>query len=142
VSTVPAVKAALVALFTAALPDAQVIYGPRGTVTFTEPNVVTVGNVTGTVGSASMNLREAEDYVIEVTVSATLAGPDTQRAATEAADALWVAAKAVLRAPPGGSLGVAGVTSAQPVGEFGLTEISDSNGRNATIQFGVHVLAQ
>lgn len=140
-STVPAVKAALVSLFTAALPTAQVIYGPRGNVTITEDSVVEVGGVVGEVDAASMNLREHEDYVIEVTVSASISS-GTQQAATEAADALWVAVKATIRNPPGGSLSVSGVSSVQPIGEFEFTETPSSNDRNTAIRFGVRVQAQ
>jgi hypothetical protein len=141
VSTVPAVKAALRSLFIAALPGVQVIYGPRGNVTITEDSIVEVGGAVGTVAAASLNLREAEEYIVEVTVSVTISS-GTQQAATETADALWAAAKAVIRNPPAGSLSVAGVTSVQPVGEFELTETPNPDGPNTAIRFGVHVLAQ
>jgi len=142
VSTVPAVKAALVTLFTPALSDAQVVYGPRGTATETKSKVIAVGNVTGLFGVAALNLRRSEDYVIQVTASATLASPGTQRDATEAATALWVAAEAVVRNPPGGSLGVAGVQSVQLTGEFDLVEGLDGDGHDTTIRFGIRVRAQ
>jgi hypothetical protein len=141
VSTVPDVKAALVAIFTAALPSADVLYGPRQGVTITKPNIVTVGNALGILGQASLNLREAEDYTIEVTVSASLPGADTQQDVTEVADALWTAARQAIRNPPGGTLAIAGVQSVQPTGEFELTETATSEVRNATIRFGVRVTA-
>jgi hypothetical protein len=141
-STVPDVKAALVAAFAAALPSADVIYGPRQGITITKPNIVTVGNATGTLGRASLNLREAEDYTIEVTVSASLPGADTQQDVTEIADALWAAARQAIRNPPGGNLAIAGVQSVQPTGEFELTETATSDVRNATIRFGVRIQAQ
>jgi hypothetical protein len=138
-STIPAVKAALLTLFTAALPDAQVIYGPRGNAEFTKPSIVEVGGARGTIGTPSLGLREDADYVIEVTISVTIPS-GTQQAATEAADVLWAAAKATLRNPPGGSLHMPGV-SVQPIGEFELTETPSPDGPNAAIRFGVHVLA-
>jgi hypothetical protein len=142
VSTVPAVKAALVSLLSSVLPEAQVIYGSRDEVTETKSKVVAVGNAVGTVGVASLNLRRNEDYVVQVAVSATLATPNTQRDATEAADALWVAVESVIRNPPGGSLSVPGVQSVQSTGDFELVESLDGDGHAATIRFGVRVQAQ
>jgi hypothetical protein len=142
VSTVPAVQAALVALFRATFPtDTTVTYGPKGTATYTENNVITVEGAAGTVEVASLNMREREDYVIPVAVSVTIPSGSMQ-AAVEAADAMWATAKAALRNPPGGSLNVTGVASIQPIGGFELTETPSSDAPNAAIRFGVHVLAQ
>lgn len=142
-STVPAVKAALVSLFKSALSfDAQVIYGSRDQATQVKSNVVAVGNVSGTVGSAALNLRKSEDYVVQVAVSSTLAAPNTQQDTTEAATALWAAAETALRNPPGGSLGVNGVQSMQSTGDFELIESLDGDGFDTTIRFGVRVQAQ
>jgi hypothetical protein len=142
VSTVPAVKAALVSLFTSAMSDVQVIYGSREDVTETKSKVIAVGPATGATGTAALNMRKSEDYVIQVAVSATLATPNTQQQATEAADALWVAAEAVIRNPPGGSLSVPGVQSVQSTGDFELVEGLDGDGHVSTIRFGVRVQAQ
>jgi transcriptional regulator GlxA family with amidase domain len=135
-STVPAVKAALVALFAGNLPGAQVLYGPRGPLV--GPSIVEVGDVSGTVEQASLNAaRVTERYVVEVIVSCTIDGPDVQQDATEAALALYGSAEVLVRST---DLGVPGVV-AHSTGEFELAETAMAAGRNAAIRWGVAVHA-
>lgn len=141
-STVAPVKAALVSLLTAGLPTAQVIYGPIDTKTVTGQNVVTVGTVVGTPRFASLRAdRLAEDYDVEISVSCSLPGPDSQQAATETAMSLYVAALTVTLTASAGTLGVTNVLSVQPLTEFELTETAEATERNALVVFKVHVQA-
>jgi hypothetical protein len=140
-STVGPVKSALVSLLTASLQTAQVIYGPIETKTVTTQDVVTVGNVVGTPRFASLSqTRLAEDYEVEISISCSRTGPDSQQAATEAAMAMYVAAMTVVLAGDG-TLGLANVQSAQPTTEFQLTEKAEATERNALVVFNVAVQA-
>jgi hypothetical protein len=142
-STIPGVKAALVALFTSSLSDIQVIYGPIDTKTVTAPNVLTVEGVIGTTEMDSMSYQTAsETYDVSCSISCGINGPDAQQAADEMALAYYVAAELAVREHPTGDLGVAGVLGAQPTGEFELVETANATGRYALITFAVHVQAQ
>jgi multisubunit Na+/H+ antiporter MnhF subunit len=141
-STVPAYKAALVALLTTALSTAQVIYGPRSTKTVVGLDVVTVGTVVGTPRFASLAYnRLAEDYTVEIVISCSRPGADSQQTATEAAMGFYVATRSAVLSQADSTLGVANVLSSQPMSEFELTETADESTRNATVVFQVSVQA-
>jgi len=146
-SSVPAVKAALVTLLTVTLPTAQVRYGPRGPTT--RDDVVSVGGIPeaqdnpATLGTAR---KQDEVYQVEVIVSCSRSGPDTQQTSTEAALALYGAAKDALRTSPNEALGVAGVFWARPTGRWSLAESEGADllreATNATLRFVVEVKAR
>lgn len=143
-STIASVKAALVALARSALPtDVQTIYGPATTATTMADAVVTVGTVLGVSDLDSLSgSTTTEDYTVEVTLSVTLPGADTQQTATEAALAYWLTLKAAVLAYPGRQLGVSGVMDAVPVGDFELTEYAGDFGRSAALKTAIRIKAQ
>lgn len=140
-STVAGVKAALVTLIRGALPtDTQVLYGPATVATEAADNVVTVGTVTGVSELDNLSATTtAEDYVVEITISASMPGADTMQAATETVLAYWLTMKAAVLAAV--DLGVTGVLAARPVGDFEVTEYAGEFGRSAALKTGVHVRA-
>jgi hypothetical protein len=140
VSTVAAVKVALVAVVRAAVPDAQVVYGPATGVSLDADKLITVGTVTGVSELDSLSATTtAEDYRVDVIFSFTLPGADTQQLVTQTVLADWLAVKAAVLASQ--DLGVAGVLAARPTGDFRLTETADPGGRNAALVTGVQVRA-
>jgi hypothetical protein len=144
-TTVPAVKAALVALLAGVLPDVEVIYGPITTETMTTPRVLTVGNAAGTSALDSLTTGTSlEQYTVTLTVSCTINGPDTQKAATEAACAVFAVAEQTIREHPTGDLGLSasGVLGAFPTGDFEVTEADTDLGSNAAVKWSVYVQAQ
>lgn len=141
-STIAAYKAELVALLTAGVSGIQVIYGPATGAALTGPDVMVVGNVTGTTGDgslAAMGGTTRESYDVDVTVSCSRPGPDTQALATAAAFAFYDTAAAVVAAAVPTT---PGVLLAQVTGAFELVE-DDSTAaatqRNAAVVFTVHV---
>ena len=144
-STVPAVKAALVSLLTTALPSTQVIYGPATSVTVTEDRLLTVGKVTGDRQFNSMTGQTtSERYTVELVASVDLAGT-SQQAADELVLADYAAAELAIREYSGGSdlgLAASGVQQVLPTGEFELVEQADADGRHAAVRFSVAVIAQ
>jgi hypothetical protein len=142
VSTIAPFKAELVALLTAAIPTVQVIYGPATGAALTGPDVMVVGNVTGTTGDgslAAMGGTTRESYDVAVTVSCSRPGPDSQALATAAAFAFYdTATAAVAVAVPT----TPGVLLAQVTGDFELVEDDSTQAatqRNAAVVFTVHV---
>jgi hypothetical protein len=141
VSTVAAYKAELVAILTAGLPTLQVIYGPAVDVAILGPDVLSVGNVTGLMDRRSLAATGSfrESYDVDLTVSCSRPGPDSQVDATAAALGFRDAAAAVLAAAVPATVGV---LSAQVTGAFGVTEDSSPSAavqRNAAVTFTVHV---
>jgi hypothetical protein len=138
-STVAAYKAELVAALTAGVPGLQVIYGPAADVTTLGPDVLVVGNVAGSTTPGSLARRGTirESYDVDLTVSCSRPGPDSQADATAAAFGFRDAAETLLA---GLIPGTAGVLSAQVTGAFELTE-DDTQAvqRNAALTFTVHV---
>jgi hypothetical protein len=145
VSSIPAVKAALVSILSAALPDTQVIYGPSTAVTTTSSRILTVGRVTGRRESDSIGLATTrEEYTVELVASVDLAST-SQQSADELVLADYAAAELAIREYPAGptlGLEAAGVLQAVPFGEFELSELADGDGRHAAVRFGVDVIAQ
>jgi hypothetical protein len=146
-TTVAAYKAELVTVLTAGLPTVQVIYGPAADVTTLGPDVLVVGNVTGVVTAGSLArgslVRRGlmESYDVEVTVSCSRPGPDSQATATAAAFGFRDAAESVLLAALPATVGV---LSAEVTGGFALTEDDSQSAtvqRNAAVAFTVHVEA-
>jgi hypothetical protein len=128
-STVAAYKAELVATLTAGMPSLQVIYGPAVDVTTLGPDVLSVGNVTGSMERRSLAATGSfrESYDVDLTVSCSRPGPDSQ------VDAAVLAA-----AVPA----TVGVLSAQVTGAFEVTEDNSPSAavqRNAAVTFTVHV---
>jgi hypothetical protein len=142
-STIPAVKAALVTVLAAALPNTQVIYGPSGAVTVTEDRLLTVGKVTGSRELDSMSLdTAAERYTVELVASVDLAGT-SQQAADEMVLADYAAAEQAIREyPTGPNLGLGAGVQVLPTGDFELAEQADADGRHAAVRFVVNVYAQ
>lgn len=148
-----AVKAALMTLFTAALPTAQVQYGPAG-VTSAQDRV-RVGNIRSRVDPIVLgpNRKHEERYAVECIISCgRLGSPETrQRVATEAAYALYSAAALALLGSANTTLGVTGVLWALPTGPEALTEeraYDGSSGQQvvigsvATLTFAVEIVAR
>lgn len=146
-TTIPAAKAALVALFTAGLPTVQVIYGQITAEAITGPNVLTVGaTVTGTAEPDALTLgTAAERYSIGCVLSCTVTeipGDDGQQVASELAWGLYAAAEVLVREYPTQDLGVPGVLGVNVSGEFGSTDTAMPTGRNTAVSFDVNVIAQ
>lgn len=142
-SSIPAVKAALVSVLAGALPDTQVIYGPKEAVTTTGPRILTVGRVVGSRELDSMSLdTSSESYTVDLVASVSLAGT-SQQAADDLALADYAAAEVAVREYPGGpTLGLGDGIRVLPTGEFELAELADENGRHAAVRFSVRVYAQ
>lgn len=136
-TSIPAVKAALTAAFTAALPDSQVINGPAESVSSIKSRYVEVGDVTGTLAVTSMNLRRGtEQYTVLVTVSASTAGYDPIPA-TAAALADFEVCCGAVRADP--SLGIGVVAKLE--GSFEMREVAQDQGRATVVTFPVAIFA-
>jgi hypothetical protein len=141
-STVAAYKAELVAALTAGLPTVQVVYGPAADVTTLGPDVLVVGNVSGTsaAGSLARPGRILESYDITLTVSCSRPGADTQLDATNAAFGFYAAVQNLIAATIPATVGV----SPDVTGQFDLIEddsASAATQRNAAVTFTVHVEA-
>jgi hypothetical protein len=146
-SSVPAVKAALVTLLTAALPNTQVIYGPGTAVTTTTGRILTVGKVTnGLRDLDSMAIGTTEErYTVALAFSVDLPGAGTLATAVTQVFADYTAAELAIREYAGGpDLGLAaqGVLQALMFGGWNLDEQADSNGSHAAIDSSVAVIAQ
>jgi hypothetical protein len=138
VSSVPAVKAALVTVLTAALPNSQVIYGPIESVSTAKSRVLSVGGAVGTREVTNLGLTSAtERYTVELLASVALSGYQ-QQTADEAALADYEAACDAITAA-GPDLGIGNGSSITPEGEFELTEVATENGRAAQVRFAVSV---
>lgn len=144
-STVPAVKAALIALWATAL-DITPGYGPRVTVSTGERLVV--GDARGTSEPVTLgpNRQMEENYEVSCVLSVTRSGTvDIQQQVTERVFALYDLAEVAVRSVTGENLGVTGVLLAYVAGDFELTEAaaSDTNGPvNASLEFAVRVQAR
>jgi hypothetical protein len=142
-SSIPAVKAALVTVLTAALPNTQVIYGPLASVTTTTGRTLTVGAVAGRRDLDSMSLDTAvEQYTVELNCYADLPGYDQQLADEQALADYATAEQAIREYAAGPTLGVSGVVHILPLGDFALDEIADDTGRHARVRWSVSVYAQ
>jgi hypothetical protein len=145
VTTVPAAKAALVTILTAALPATQVIYGPGSSVTVTTPRILVVGSaqpdspsVTGVVTPTTVDgLHGTEVYDITVEESVTIIGTFSQGAES---DALADVATAIATVQANPALAGAG-THASVDGGFDLSEADNELGRAVVVRFSVHVQA-
>lgn len=136
-STIPVVKARLVSILTAALPDSQVTYGPEAA--SLKSHVVLVGNVTGTITPSNLpSSSVTEQYVVNMAVSvSTRADLKTN---TEAALADYSAACAAILTDV--TLGLSQIdVAARLDGSFELSETADDEGRTTTIRFPVTVFA-
>jgi hypothetical protein len=139
-TTIPAVKAALVALVEATLPDTQPIYGPISSVTTTGPRVLAIGNVIGTRELDSLSLSSTvERYTVDLAVSVDYVGTDQQSASNAALSDYEEMVDAILADI---TLGVPGVLQVLPTATFELREQADSDGRHAAVLFAVSVTAQ
>ena len=146
-STVPAVKSALVALLTSILADTQVIYGPKDAVTTTRPRITTVGKVTNAnreLNSMAIGTTE-ERYTVDLAFSVDLPGAGTLSTAVSQVFADYAAAEIAIREFSGGpDLGLAaqGVLQALPTGVWEFDEQADPDGSHAAIKSSVAVIAQ
>jgi hypothetical protein len=141
VSSIDSAVAALVALFTTAVPTAQVVDGPPDAASLTGQQVVAVGDqeITGTSEFDSMALvTTTENYIVPITVSVSLPG-NSMSAARNAAILLYETLKAAILVDP--SLGFGPSFQASPTGEWSLPQQADENGRHAAFRWGVHVIA-
>ena len=136
-SSIGAVKAALVTILQAALPDSQVVPGPID-VTTLGPRVLEVGgastpllfDVTDMAG-----LSGTETYALILTVS--VSSPATALAVPEdTACGDFIAAVAAIRANP--SLGLTAL-NATCTGEGELVDSSTSSARAAAVRFPVEI---
>lgn len=136
-SSVPAVKAALLATFTTALAPVPVLYG--STAPFTASELLLISGTTWqgedwvTIG----NRRRDERYTVDCGISVA-GSSDSVQTATERLYALFALAEAALIASP--TLGVAGVISVEckPVSE----QAGGSAPATAFLRFGVYVHAR
>lgn len=143
-SSVPAVKSALIPILaaalpaTATLPASQVIYGPIESVATAKPRVISIGGAVGTRDMSDLALTTAtERYTIALLVSVSLPGYQQQLADEVALADYEAACDAITAAGP--DLGLGNGASICPDGQFELTETSTENGRAAQVLFGVSV---
>lgn len=137
-STVPAVKAELVAVLTAALPlpDTQVVYGGRAAVTSAGPRLLLVKGVVGRTDFASMTESSShERYSIECEASGSVSGT-LQQVADDLALAIFEEAALAINAHV-----FVAAQSVKATGEFVLTEEPTERGRSAAVKFYVAVQA-
>lgn len=146
-STVPAVKAALVTLLTTTLPDTQVIYGPSTAVTTTKPRIVTVGKVTNAnrdLNTMGIDTTE-ERYTVDLAFSVDLPGAGTLATAVSQVFADYAAAEIAIREYPAGpdlGLAASGVLRVLMTGDWESDEQADSDGAHAAVRCSVAVIAQ
>jgi hypothetical protein len=145
-TTIPAMKAALVSVLAAALPDVQVIYGaPGGEVTL-GPSVLAVGEtVTGAAALDSLTRDTAQErYRVSARLSCTVEQPgdDGAQAAATLAWAYFATAEQAVRERQPEDWGVAWLLGVNSTGEFTGTDVAMAAGRNTTIEFGFDVIAQ
>jgi hypothetical protein len=145
-STVIAVKAGLVTLFTATVASTvQVLYGPRGTLT--KDDVVSVGKVEGEDLPANLSPSRKQDevYTIEVIVSCGRRTTN-QQTVDELALGIYSSLKDALRASSNETLGIAGVFWVRPTGNWSLAESdgpdSGADAATATVKFTIEVKAR
>lgn len=138
--TISTVKARLVEVLTAALPDTQVVYGPLSAVTTLKPRALSVGRAAGTREITSLSLTSAQErYTIDLLVSVALSGT-SQQSADELALADYASAvDAIVVAHPDLGLGAGYTIVARS--EFELVEVADDQGRAAQVWFAVAVTA-
>ena len=145
-STVPAVKAALIALWTTALAPLKPGYGSRVTVAPGERLVVGTARGSSEPITLGPNRQMEERYDVTCTISVTQNGTtDLQQQVTERVFALYAAAEIAIRSVTGENLAVPGVVLAYVAGDFELTEAAASDTRgpvNAAIEFRVRVQAR
>jgi hypothetical protein len=146
-SSVPAVRAALVTLLTATLPDTQVIYGPLSAVTTTKARVATVGKVTNAnrdLNTMGIDTTE-EQYTIELAFSVDLPGAGTLATAVSQVFADYTVAEVAIREFAGGpqlGLAASGVLRVLMTGDWESDEQADIEGAHAAVRCSVAVIAQ
>jgi hypothetical protein len=150
-SSVPAVRAALVELFTTALAayDVQVIKAP-GTETTLMPINLILGRISGQRSAGSQNRirtttrnipfgTNQDEYTVELFLS--ISGGLMDIAELEAQlDVIFEAARTAVE--DSDDLDISGVFEVLPTGEFEYEAGADANGRYVTIAWGVDVTAR
>lgn len=137
-TSIPAVEAALVAIFAATLTSSQVFYG---TPHLTGGRICIVGSsdLLGRVDVSSLGLAtftESYDVPVQLVVSAQ---GSTLAAVTALVMADFAAAQAAVRDNP--TLGVLVGGIAQTTGEFTMVRKADTDGQEADVLFSVSVYA-
>jgi len=146
VSTVPAVKAALVTLLTTTLPSTQVIYGPLSAVTTTTGRIATVGKVTNAnrdLNTMTIDTTE-ERYTIDLAFSVDLPGAGNLATAVTQVFADYTAAEVAIREFTGGpdlGLVASGVLRVLMTGDWESDEQADTEGVHAAVRCSVAVIA-
>lgn len=144
-SSVPAVKAALVALGTSTL---GLVAGYGGRVTISPGERLVVGDVAGSSEPITLGptRQMEENYEVECKLSVTQNGSaDIQQQVTERVFVLWDLFEVALRSVAGENAGVSGVVWAYVAGDWKLSEppASETGGPvNAAIEFRVRVCAR
>lgn len=150
-STIPAVRAALVSLLVAALPDVQVIDGsPVGPTTLSQ-DVLMIGRVSGQRSAGSQNRirtttrnvpfgTSQDEYTVEFVISVSRPGAGETTNVMTIADNIFEDARQAIEATD--DLDVDGVYEALPTGEFEFNPTADSNGRYVTVAWGLDVTAR
>jgi hypothetical protein len=150
-TSVPAVRAALVSLFTTALAayEVQVVKAP-GTVTTLMPTNLILGRVTGQRSAGSQNRirtttrnipfgTSQDEYTVELFLS--MSGGLMDIAELEAQiDVIFEAARTAVEDYD--ESGINGVFEILPTGEFEYEIGADANGHYVTIAWGVDVTAR
>jgi hypothetical protein len=150
-TSVPAVKAALVELFTTALVPlgVQVVPAPGSVSTLTD-NVLMLGKVLGQRSAGSQNRirtttrnvpfgTSQDEYTIELFISLKRPLIDITVIEAEADEIFEVARTAVEDSE---DLDISGVYEVLPTGEFEIETTGDANGRYVTYAWGVDVTAR
>lgn len=136
-SSIPTAKAALFALWSEALTDAQVIYSGRNSVTVTKNKIVTVGTrATGSSEFSSLDeVGATERYQLACQAQVTLPGTGLEAADDQVVE-LWRAARVAVNGHDFGPQ-----LNISIVGDFEFESAADKDGRYASVKFAADVFA-
>jgi hypothetical protein len=138
-TTIPAVKAALVTILTAALPNTQVVYGPGTSVTLLKQRFLIVGeSVTGQLTPTAMNNSTGtEQYTVDMLAVVSIPGTNAALADTQVLADFAAAIAAIQADSHLGGLNL----NASVDGTFEMVPIDNEAGRACSIRFPVSVFA-
>jgi hypothetical protein len=147
VSTIPAAIAALVTLVEATVDTVawQITDGPPDTEAQRAQRLISVGDdeIASPTDFDSMAAQGmAERYMIPMTVSVALPGPESLIVCRTEALAAHEAIREAVLATPSLGLVAQGVLSAFPTSERRIQQFATPEGRSAAIRFGIDIYAQ
>lgn len=152
-SSVPAVRAALVTVLETALQPlgVQVIDGSPVGPTMLGEDVLVIGRLEGQRSAGSQNRirtttrnipfgTSQDEYTVELILAVSRPMPGETTTVMTIADGIFEATRDAIEASD--DLNVGGVYEALPTGSFEFNPEADSNGRYVTVTFGVDITAR